>query len=616
MRPNYELYDGVSDFKEVKLEVGQVFTSSKVFKEVTKEYAIRCGRVIWFPCNEKGRVKGICKGKNTNCPWTIWASKYTNQLRPGGNFKMSDFLGQLRKYYVVQPSRSQVYRAKLKAGEIIEGSDDKNKFKRIYICFNACKQGWLHGCRKIIGLDACHVKAYHKAQLMWAVGIDADNGYYLIAHAIVEKECHESWSWFLNLLKEDLNLADCLGITFMTDRQKGLVESIGVKCGRQQDQPQLNFQICMAEIKKLNEKAWKWLNEISPSQWSKSHFSVYPKCDMTLNNLCEIVNGDREVLQARNSPIYSLLEMLRIKIMNRRARRTAEIKRWYKNIGLKISEILDLEAKKSGDFVAHWGGDGHYQVSNNQTPIAMVNLKEKNCTCRKWNLTGIPCKHAIAAIYTESEDPSMYVDIYYHKETQMKCYGDVMYGIKMEKYWTKTGRPPLVPPKIVKQPGRPKKLRIREIGEIPPSQRKFKQVHKSYTCSACKQEGHNYKSCFKRAELVTRISKKKTTQSIKSPSPQTESSNAPETDHGEDDVEPDTDHGEDDVEVANQDFFSEMIRQTAIEKNIDFSCTLDTETWKENMMSTLHSAMENFKQMLQNLQNETSVTKNKKKKTQ
>ena len=152
-------------------------------------------------------VKGICKGKKTICPWYIWASKYdknsdafmiktlnekhtcprinknrhansgwlsrryTKELRHGGNFKMSDFLGQVRKDFVVQPSRTQVYRAKLMAGELIEGSlssqysklwdyaeelnktnpestlvidtelvpDDTTKFKRIYICFNAYK---------------------------------------------------------------------------------------------------------------------------------------------------------------------------------------------------------------------------------------------------------------------------------------------------------------------------------------------------------------------------------------------------------------------------------------------------------------------------------------------
>ncbi|KAK2635005.1 hypothetical protein Ddye_029797 [Dipteronia dyeriana] len=252
MRSNYQLYDGLSDFKEVKLEVGQVLTSSKVFKEVIKEYVIRCGRIIWFPCTERGRVTGICKRKNTNCPWTIWASKYernscafmiktlndkhtcprinknrhansawlfrryTNELRHGGNLKMSEFLGQLRKDYVVQPLRSQVYRAKLKAGEIIEelkktnlGSTvvisielepgDKHKFKRIYICFNACNQG---RCLKL-GVLQC-------------------------------------------------------------------------------------------------------------------------------------------------SPIYSLLENLRITIMNRRAMRRAEIKRWDKNIDPKILEIFDLETKKSG----------------------------------------------------------------------------------------------------------------------------------------------------------------------------------------------------------------------------------------------------------------------------
>ncbi|KAK2649598.1 hypothetical protein Ddye_017087 [Dipteronia dyeriana] len=268
------------------------------------------------------------------------------------------------------------------------------------------------------------------------------------------------------------------------------------------------FKICMAEIKNQNKQSWKWLNEISPSQWSKSYLSVYPKCDMTLNNMCEIVNRDREVLEARSSPIYSLLEKLHIKIMNRRASRRANIKRWYKNIGLKISKILYLEAKKSEDFVAHWGGDGHYQVSINQTPIDMVNMKGKDYTSRKWNLIGIPCEHVITAIYSQYEDPSMYVEISYHKETQMKCYGDDMYWIKMEKYWTKSGRSPLVPPKIVKQPGRPKKLRIREIGEIQPSQRKFKQVHKSYTYSVCKQEGHNYKRCSKRVEFVARINKK------------------------------------------------------------------------------------------------------------
>ncbi|KAK2644462.1 hypothetical protein Ddye_019657 [Dipteronia dyeriana] len=115
IRPNYELYDGVSEFKKVKLKVGQVFASSKLFKKAIKEYAIRCGRVIWFPCNEKGRVKGICKGITAHGPFGLQELKKTN---PGSTVVI----------------------------DIELGSGDKNKFKRIYICFNSCKQGRLHGC--------------------------------------------------------------------------------------------------------------------------------------------------------------------------------------------------------------------------------------------------------------------------------------------------------------------------------------------------------------------------------------------------------------------------------------------------------------------------------------
>ncbi|KAK2645432.1 hypothetical protein Ddye_020627 [Dipteronia dyeriana] len=165
MRPNYELYDGVSDFKEVKLEVGQIFASSKVFKEAIKEYAIRCGRVIWFPCNEMEGERAKLKA----CE--IIEGSLSTQYA-----KLWDYAKKLKK-------------TNLESTIVIDtelGLGDKNKFRRIHIFFNACKQGWLHGCKKIIGLDACHVKAYHKAQLMW-VGNDADNGYYPIAHDAIEK---------------------------------------------------------------------------------------------------------------------------------------------------------------------------------------------------------------------------------------------------------------------------------------------------------------------------------------------------------------------------------------------------------------------------------------------
>jgi len=34
---------------------------------------------------------------------------------------------------------------------------------------------------------------------------------------------------------------------------------------------------------------------------------------------------------------------------------------------------------------------------------------EKTCSCRRWDLTGIPCNHAIAAIWIKKDEPEIYV---------------------------------------------------------------------------------------------------------------------------------------------------------------------------------------------------------------
>ena len=127
-------------------------------------------------------------------------------------------------YYAEELKRSNPGTTVVFDNEI--GPNQTPIFKRIYIFLHACNLGWLNRCRPIIGLDGCHIKGYHKSQLLLAVGIDTYNGYYPVAYAVVEKECYTSWFWFLDLLKLDLRLERLVGVTFMTDKQKGLVEAI------------------------------------------------------------------------------------------------------------------------------------------------------------------------------------------------------------------------------------------------------------------------------------------------------------------------------------------------------------------------------------------------------
>ena len=66
------------------------------------------------------------------------------------------------------------------------------KFQRILICFQGLKEGWLAGCRRILGLDGCFIKGHHQGQLLIAIGVDPNNQMYPIAYAIVESETRDN----------------------------------------------------------------------------------------------------------------------------------------------------------------------------------------------------------------------------------------------------------------------------------------------------------------------------------------------------------------------------------------------------------------------------------------
>nr|GEW49783.1 transposase, mutator type [Tanacetum cinerariifolium] len=63
-------------------------------------------------------------------------------------------------------------------------------------------------------------------QILIAVGIDANNGIYPVAYAIVEAESKASWCWFLNLLGEDLGIEANFNYTFISDRKRYCVKCI------------------------------------------------------------------------------------------------------------------------------------------------------------------------------------------------------------------------------------------------------------------------------------------------------------------------------------------------------------------------------------------------------
>ncbi|PQQ12890.1 uncharacterized protein Pyn_37616 [Prunus yedoensis var. nudiflora] len=88
---------------------------------------------------------------------------------------------------------------------------------------------------------------------------------------------------------------------------------------------------------------------------------------------------------------------------------------------------------------------------------------------KQWDLIEIPCKHACAVIGQLNGNHISYVHDYYKKVAFMKAYKPMVHPMSSQDLWAKTNFPPLLPPKFHKQPGRPKKTRIRSADEPSPS---------------------------------------------------------------------------------------------------------------------------------------------------
>uniref|UniRef100_A0ACD5ZRE6 Uncharacterized protein n=1 Tax=Avena sativa TaxID=4498 RepID=A0ACD5ZRE6_AVESA len=107
-----------------------------------------------------------------------------------------------------------------------ESPQHKEHLATVYWSYDACKRGFLAGCRPFICLDGCHIKTKYKGVLLTAIGIDPNDCIYPVAFGIAEVECTTSWEWFLTNLRDDLNITNTAPWTIMSDKQKGLINVV------------------------------------------------------------------------------------------------------------------------------------------------------------------------------------------------------------------------------------------------------------------------------------------------------------------------------------------------------------------------------------------------------
>ncbi|GJV91389.1 splicing factor [Tanacetum coccineum] len=307
-------------------------------------------------------------------------------------------------------------------------------FKRFYICFKGVKDGWKAGCRRVIGLDGCFLKHTCRGELVTAIGRDANNQMYPIAWAVVKVENVENWCWFVSLLAEDLELGHGTGITLISDSHKGLLDAVSDWLPNAEHRKYTRHVFTNFK-KKFNEaiipEAYTYLVERNPNSWFRAFFDLNSKCASFENGIAESFN--REIIVQRTKPIITMLEDIRLYIMQR----LVEMKIKAMNLEDRITPSIKKRLEILKEQQRFW----------TVIPSGFQELK---------------VRHAYLFLNKEHNEG---VDHWYSQEKWFEAYQFSIKPIYGSNMWKKQPNKPLLPPIVVRMPGRPRKNKVKSKTE-------------------------------------------------------------------------------------------------------------------------------------------------------
>ncbi|CAI9303784.1 unnamed protein product [Lactuca saligna] len=408
------------------------------------------------------------------------------------------------------------------------------------VVLNASGVGGPTSGKKIEANPGLHVRAL-KEQLQSTYGVSISEEKAFRAKALATKNVAGDYC-----LAEDLDLYSNSNFTFISDGQKGLLLAIEqlfpnaehrfcirhiyqnmrirfktteykeyfLRCASATTIPE--FEVVMVELRNYEIEAYQWLLKIPPHHWARSHFSGREILDMLLNNLCEVFNS--KLVQGRDKPIISCLEFIRDYLMKRVCNVMKVLNKCQGPLTPTSTRILEANTTLVSKYHAQWNGGQKYQVKSPWNDQHVVDMEKMECSCRKWEFTGIPCKHAIASLNEMADNNEKVGELYtyvhkvYWLDRWKEMYSFKVEPIKGRAMWPKSDCPTtLVPPPHKKAIGRPKKKRRITIEERIEIQQRKRQANRqsqndnetqslsmkffTVTCSKCKQKGHNARTC-------------------------------------------------------------------------------------------------------------------------
>ncbi|KAK8614547.1 hypothetical protein V6N13_068347 [Hibiscus sabdariffa] len=138
------------------------------------------------------------------------------------------------------------------------------------------------------------------------------------------------------------------------------------------------YPIAYAVVEDESQSSWDWFMSL---------LAVDLEIESN-HNVTFISDKQKMILEARDKPILTLMEVVRTKIMHKIAMKKEEADKFTRILCPKIQKKVELTIQQSTRCWATHAGGHKYQVSAGPSNQHVVDLEHHSCSCRKWDLTG------------------------------------------------------------------------------------------------------------------------------------------------------------------------------------------------------------------------------------
>lgn len=394
-------------------------------------------------------------------------------------------------------------------------------FHRLFIAFKASLTGFCNGCRPLLFLDTMNVKSNYNSELLTATSLDGNDGFFPVAFAIVDKVNDDNWNWFLEQMNTALAVSQ--PITFIADRKTGLRWSLSqvfknsfhayclhyltedlkmeLKGSHSQEVIRMiltcffdaayaaapdTYRACVENIRNISPEAYQWILQSEPRYWANALFEGSRYNNLTCNITKPFYDwvSDLPIL-----PVTDIIDGIRRRMMKLIYTRRVDSGQWLDKLTPTLENKLRGEIAKAQELHVIDSTAGKFEVADDLGAISVLNLDLWDCSCGMWQVTGIPCSHAVAAVEYSHGNIFEYCSKYFTTETFRLIYIDSINPLPIgDMPVHKDSSPVKVHPPVVSHPpaGIPKRRRIRSKGVVK------RPLH----CSRCKGIGHNRATCL------------------------------------------------------------------------------------------------------------------------